>query len=42
MQHNFNHTGESMEENTKLEELNTEPVVQLIIPRDNGQEKIFP
>ncbi|SDC27741.1 Peptidase family M23 [Succiniclasticum ruminis] len=41
MQHNFNHTGESMEENTKLEELNTEPVVQLIIPRDNGQEKIF-
>lgn len=41
MQHNFNHTGESMEENTKLEELNTEPVVQLIIPRDNGQDKIF-
>ena len=39
--HNFNHTGESMEENNKLEEMNTEPVVQLIIPRDNGQEKIF-
>ena len=39
--HNFNHTGESMEENNKLEELNTEPVVQLIIPRDNGQKKIF-
>ena len=30
-----------MEENNKLEEVNTEPVVQLIIPRDNGQEKIF-
>ena len=30
-----------MEENNKLEEMNTEPVVQLIIPRDNGQEKIF-
>ena len=39
--HNFNHTGESMEENNKLEEMNTEPVVQLIIPRDNGQDKIF-
>ena len=39
--HNFNHTGESMEENNKLEEMNTEPVVQLIIPWDNGQDKIF-
>ena len=30
-----------MEENNKLEEMNTEPVVQLIVPRDHGQENIF-
>ena len=29
-----------MEENNKLEEVNTEPVIQLIFPRGNGQEKV--
>ena len=33
-------TGEIMEANNKLEEVNTEPVIQLIIPRGSGQEKV--
>ena len=39
--HNFTNTGESMEENKKLEEINTEPAVQLIVPLGNGQERVF-
>ena len=33
-------TGEIMEANNKLEEVNTEPVIQLIIPGGSGQEKV--
>ena len=33
-------TGENMEANNKLEEVNTEPVIQLIIPGGSGQEKV--
>ena len=37
---NLKNTGEIMEANNKLEEVNTEPVIQLIIPRGSGQEKV--